>query len=643
MSFNKNCTNCENKIENIFYCNNCNDILCSTNCFISHRKNNHDLKTDKFASKNKYLLNSNPNFSEGFYINIKPHKLNSNEFSLFEKVKSNNNKFKILGYGTNSIVYLVKHKETQNFYALKVINKEILLKKNLLDSIYNEIDFHCKLFHKNIIHLIAVFEDENNINIILEYANSENLFSLIKKKTLKTEKEIFSLFIQILNAVCFLHENNLLHRDIKPENILLHDKTQIKLCDFGTCNENFIGNRNTICGTFEYMAPEIIKEKSYDKSVDVWSLGVVLFELTHGFTPFNMKFNGNKKYDEVIKELILNKFNFNQGLIRITSESCLNLMKNMIEYNPIKRIKMREILKDEFVVKFSNFNKKFNSFSPRISKSISLTNKNEIVTKNENKDAKNHSLLLNVNDLEKINKNNKEKKAEIENIRLKNKNNFSKKIIKKNINNNNNFLSNQRENNNLIKKNQLNEIYKSEANEDINSLLISNDDEIFKKLITPIKNEENSKKFSTNNRIKIQKKNLFLNPIEKKDKNSNNISHNNHDLKNINNKDSNKIILKKRKIEKYDDDPFNISSNFEIISNNKLKQNFYSENHKKNNFNKCISNNKIYEENRKENNLNYNNNNNFISTNLIDVISIFNQVEKLENLNKQLKIKFLNN
>lgn len=414
MSFNQNCTNCEKKIENIYYCNNCNDILCSTNCFISHRNNVHELKTEKFVSKNKYLLNLNPNFSEGFYINIKPHKLNLNEFSLFEKIKSNNNKFKILGYGTNSIVYLVKHKETQNFYALKVINKDFLIKKNLLDSIYNEIDFHCKLFHKNIIHLIAVYEDENNINIILEYANSENLFSLIKKKTLKTEKEIFTFFIQILNAVCFLHENNLLHRDIKPENILIHNKNQIKLCDFGTCNENFIGNRNTICGTFEYMAPEIIKEKSYDKSVDIWSLGIVLFELTHGFTPFNMKFNGNKKYDEIIKELILNKFNFNQGLIRTTSESCLNLMKSMIEYNPIKRIKMREILKDEFIIKFSNsnFNKKFNSFSPRISKSISLTNKNEIVgLKNEIKDSKNNSLLLNVNDLEKINKNNKEKKS----------------------------------------------------------------------------------------------------------------------------------------------------------------------------------------------------------------------------------------
>ena len=628
------CLNCEKKIENIYYCNICNKILCSTNCFISHRNKIHDLK-DKFLSKNKYLLTLNSNFSEGFYINIKPHKLNFQEFSLYEKIKLNNNKFKILGYGTNSIVYLVKHKEISNFFALKVINKDLLKKKNLLNTIYNEIDFHCKLFHKNIIHLIAIYEDENNINIILEYANSENLFSLIKKKTLKSEKEIFILFIQILNALCFLHENNLLHRDIKPENILIHNKNEIKICDFGTCNENFIGNRNTICGTFEYMAPEIIKEKSYDKSVDIWSLGIVLYELTHGFTPFNMKFNGNKKYDEIIKELILNKYDFNKGLIRFVSESCLNLIKSMIEYNPIKRIKMREILKDEFILKFND--KKFNSFSPRISKSISLTNKNEILgLKNENK---NNSLLLNNNDLEKINKNNKEKKAEIEGIKLVNKSNKNSKkqikIIKKNNNvNNKNFNSNNRENNNnLIKKNQLNEGYKSEANEDINSLLISNDDEIFKKLITPIKNEENSKKFSINNR-KIHKKNLFLNPIEKKINNNNN-----NELKNLN-KESNKIILKKRKIEKFDEEPMNISSNFEIVSNNKLKQNFYSEKQKKNNFNKCVSNNKFYDnkENRKENN----NNNNFISSNLIDVISIFNQVEKFENLNQQLKIK-LNN
>ena len=618
MSFNNFCPNCEKKIENIYFCNICNKILCSTNCFIQHRNKIHEIK-DKFLSKNKYLLTLNSNFSEGFYINIKPHKLNLNEFSLFEKIKLNNNKFKILGYGTNSIVYLVKHKEISNFFALKVINKDLLIKKNLLNSIYNEIDFHSKLFHKNIIHLIAIYEDENNINIILEYANSENL--LIKKKNIKSEKEIFTLFIQILNALCFLHENNLLHRDIKPENILIHNKNEIKLCDFGTCNENFIGNRNTICGTFEYMAPEIIKEKSYDKSVDIWSLGIVLYELTHGFTPFNMKFNGNKKYDEIIKELILNKYDFNKGLIRFVSESCLNLIKSMIEYNPIKRIKMREILKDEFILKFSE--KKI-SFSPRISKSISLTNKNEIFG------LKNESLLLNNNDLEKINKNNKEKKAEIEGIKLINKNNnnnFSKKQIKnvkkKNNNNIKNFNSNNN-NNNLIKKNQLNEDFKSEANENINSLLISND-EIFKKLITPIKNEENSKKFSINNRMKIHKKNLFLNPIEKKN--------NNNEIKNLNKE--NKIILKKRKIENFNEEPMNISSNFEIVSNNKLKQNFHSEKQRNNNFNKCVSNNKFFEENKKENN-------NFISSNLIDVISIFNQVEKFENLNQQLKIK-LNN
>ncbi len=619
MSFNNFCPNCEKKIENIYFCNICNKILCSTNCFIQHRNKIHEIK-DKFLSKNKYLLTLNSNFSEGFYINIKPHKLNLNEFSLFEKIKLNNNKFKILGYGTNSIVYLVKHKEISNFFALKVINKDLLIKKNLLNSIYNEIDFHSKLFHKNIIHLIAIYEDENNINIILEYANSENL--LIKKKNIKSEKEIFTLFIQILNALCFLHENNLLHRDIKPENILIHNKNEIKLCDFGTCNENFIGNRNTICGTFEYMAPEIIKEKSYDKSVDIWSLGIVLYELTHGFTPFNMKFNGNKKYDEIIKELILNKYDFNKGLIRFVSESCLNLIKSMIEYNPIKRIKMREILKDEFILKFSD--KKI-SFSPRISKSISLTNKNEIF-------GGKNDLLLNNNDLEKINKNNKEKKAEIEGIKLinKNNNNFSKKQIKnvkKKNNNNKNFNSN---NNNLIKKNQLNEDFKSEANENINSLLISNDDEIFKKLITPIKNEENSKKFSINNRMKIHKKNLFLNPIEKKN--------NNNEIKNLNKE--NKIILKKRKIENFNEEPMNISSNFEIVSNNKLKQNFHSEKQRNNNFNKCVSNNKFYDnkENKKENN----ENNNFISSNLIDVISIFNQVEKFENLNQQLKIK-LNN
>lgn len=85
-----------------------------------------------------------------------------------------------------------------------------------------------------------------------------------------------------------MHEKNIMHRDIKPENILLGKNMEIKVCDFGwsTRNQN---TRETFCGTFEYMSPEILENKSYDKSVDIWSLGILLFELYHNRSPFKGK------------------------------------------------------------------------------------------------------------------------------------------------------------------------------------------------------------------------------------------------------------------------------------------------------------------------------------------------------------------
>ena len=94
----------------------------------------------------------------------------------------------------------------------------------------------------------------------MDYINNGSLYCLIKSNNFLSEKQSFHYFIQTLSAVNFLHENNLIHRDIKPENLLIDNKGDVKLCDFGWCVELSIGNRITFCGTYEYMAPEIVKE-----------------------------------------------------------------------------------------------------------------------------------------------------------------------------------------------------------------------------------------------------------------------------------------------------------------------------------------------------------------------------------------------
>ena len=376
MSF---CQYCTLKIKLLFYCSLCRNQFCSTNCLINHITKNHSKKI--IISKNYSLLNQNDvitklsSNNQGYIINMKPYILTKEEFNSFVILTINNTDYQI-GSGAFSKVYLGKHIPTNELYAIKkIIKKEIKTKIDSIEIIKREIEFHSKLYHKNITHLIATYENEENIYIILEYSNRGDLYKLIKKKKLTEEKICFNYFIQVLNAVLFLHENNLIHRDIKPENILLNEKNEIKLCDFGCCAESGIGNRTTFCGTYEYMAPEILKESSYNNLVDIWSLGILLFELSHGYTPFNKKYNGKKNQDLVFKDIIKNNFDFKKNM-NFISEEYYELMARMIVYNPNKRIKLRDVFKSKLYLKFQ-FEKCENRKSVNISRKNTDENKIE--------------------------------------------------------------------------------------------------------------------------------------------------------------------------------------------------------------------------------------------------------------------------
>jgi serine/threonine protein kinase len=174
--------------------------------------------------------------------------------------------------------------------------------------IRREIDIHSKLKHENIVELYTHHEDKDNFYLIMEYVDSGSLFDFISVTKGVDEKAAFQIFVQVASSILLLHKNQFVHRDIKPENLLMDSQGRVKLCDFGWCADASQGQRETFCGTYEYMAPELVKEIPYSYCIDIWSLGILLYELTHGFSPFRAKTEGNEEYLEIFRNIL--KYNF---------------------------------------------------------------------------------------------------------------------------------------------------------------------------------------------------------------------------------------------------------------------------------------------------------------------------------------------
>ncbi|SBT35011.1 serine/threonine protein kinase 6 [Plasmodium ovale wallikeri] len=205
-----------------------------------------------------------------------------------------------IGNGRTGLVFQAIIKKENEKVALKVMAKDTISTLNIERQVLKEIIIQASLNHINILELIAYFEDRTRLFLILELANGGSIRSKMKLKDKPLEEEQVALYVyQIADALSYLHNFNIIHRDLKPDNILIHyshDHGQnkiykygiIKLADFGfSCQlKNRRQKRSTFCGTVDYMPPEIINQVPYDCNVDLWCLGIVIFELLVGFPPF---------------------------------------------------------------------------------------------------------------------------------------------------------------------------------------------------------------------------------------------------------------------------------------------------------------------------------------------------------------------
>lgn len=219
----------------------------------------------------------------------------SQEFQIIqEPIKSTNSvrlyqKGNILGKGGFARVYEFINLETKKNYAGKVVEKVSLTKSRIRQKLMTEIKIHRSLNHPNVVKFEHFFEDSENVYILLEICQNNSLSELIRRRKRLTELEVQCYLAQIVEALQYLHGQKVIHRDIKLANLLLNDKMQVKLADFGlACKLEYDGERkSTICGTPNYIAPEIISGASgHSFEVDIWSLGVLAFTMLVGRPPF---------------------------------------------------------------------------------------------------------------------------------------------------------------------------------------------------------------------------------------------------------------------------------------------------------------------------------------------------------------------
>lgn len=255
---------------------------------------------------------------------------------------------KRLGKGKFGKVYCVREKKSNFICALKVMSKQEILTYHIEKQIIREIEIQANILHENCLALYGWFQDDQNVYLIVEYAAYGELYKLLTKMK-RIDNKLASYYIyQVTMALKHLHSKHLIHRDLKPENILIHLNQKVKLADFGwssyikNSNDNDNNRRTTMCGTLDYLPPEMVEAKQHDEKVDVWALGVLLYELLVGHPPFE-----EKHQSDTYKRIAKVEFN----VPTFVDPDARDLLENLLVYEPEKRISLNNVLVHGWILK----------------------------------------------------------------------------------------------------------------------------------------------------------------------------------------------------------------------------------------------------------------------------------------------------
>ncbi|XP_049857123.1 aurora kinase C-like isoform X2 [Schistocerca gregaria] len=208
-----------------------------------------------------------------------------------------------LGEGKFGHVYMAREKTTGTIIALKVMMKSEITGARVERQVLREIEIQTHLRHPHVLQLYTYFYDEKKIYLILEFAAKGELYKVLNASPNGrfAEPVAARYMYQVANALQYCHENKVIHRDIKPENLLLTSDDKIKMADFGWSVHAPSNRRKTMCGTLDYLPPEMVEGKPYDHNVDNWCIGVLCYEFLVGKPPFET--DSSKKTYSLIREV----------------------------------------------------------------------------------------------------------------------------------------------------------------------------------------------------------------------------------------------------------------------------------------------------------------------------------------------------
>ncbi|CAF0970742.1 unnamed protein product [Brachionus calyciflorus] len=301
---------------------------------------------------------SDGNQTNNFSLNINQWLKNS-AFNQIYEIDFNSN----LGEGSFSVCKKCRHRKTGEYYAVKILSR-------IKYDSSNEIKYLSKCQgHDNIVKLYDVLQDDLHTYIIMELLNGGELFDRLRELKKFTEKEASQLMKSLISAIQYIHSQGVVHRDLKPENILFANQTdfKIKIVDFGFAKQK--PDRKSLklqtpCFTLSYAAPEVLNQalinpnesEGYDESCDLWSLGVILYTMLSGQVPFDCS-TTNQITQDLIIEKIRNSSNleFKEEFWSNISDSAKNLIKGLLNVDPKKRMKLKDLSRNEWIRSSASF------------------------------------------------------------------------------------------------------------------------------------------------------------------------------------------------------------------------------------------------------------------------------------------------